>query len=261
MKQWVTMGALALAFAVPLAVIVLYAAAGRWAFPSLVPTTFSARAVRYLVSQGPEIAVSLLVSVLYSLATVVTTFALCVLPATVLAWESFRGKDLLNAILLAPAVVPAITFAVGAHVFLIKLGLTESVVGIVLVLSIFAYPYMLRALTNGFSMYGRNYDTCAENLGAGTLTRVLRVHLPMLMPSVISGGSVVFLVAFSEYFLVFLIGGGAVPSYTGYLFPFLNGSDQPIASVLTLLFLAVPVLLFAVVDRTAVRAYRKRGMT
>ena len=76
----------------------------------------------------------------------------------------------------------------------------------------------------------------------------------------INGCLIVFLVAFSEYFLVFLIGGGAVGSYTGYLFPFLSSSDSAIGSMLTLVFLAVPVLLFVVIDGTVVRIQRRKGV-
>ena len=61
-------------------------------------------------------------------------------------------------------------------------------------------------------------------------------------------------------FLVFLIGGGTVPSFTGYLFPFLNSSDRSVASVLTLIFLLIPIVLFFIIDLTVNRIYRKKGM-
>ena len=139
-------------------------------------------------------------------------------------------------------------------------GLSDTTVGIVFVLTIFSYPYMLRALTAGFMAYGEEYDICARNLGASLLQRLVRVEMPLLLPSIVSGGTVVFLVSFSEYFLVFLIGGGAVPSFTGYLFPFLNSSDRPISSILTLIFLLVPILLFLVIDLTVGRIYKRRAM-
>ncbi|MEX2442935.1 MAG: hypothetical protein WD492_04995 [Alkalispirochaeta sp.] len=86
------------------------------------------------------------------------------------------------------------------------------------------------------------------------------VHIPLLGPAILAGGSVVFLVAFSEYFLVFLIGGGSVASYTGYLFPYLSGGDRTLGSVLTLLFVVVPLVLFVLLDRTLSVYYRRREM-
>ena len=86
------------------------------------------------------------------------------------------------------------------------------------------------------------------------------VELPLIVPSLISGGTVVFLVAFSEYFLVSLIGGGAVNSIASSLFAFLNSADRPIASAYTLLFIAIPILLMFVIDLTVRRSYRRMGL-
>jgi ABC-type spermidine/putrescine transport system permease subunit II len=117
---------------------------------------------------------------------------------------------------------------------------------------------MLRALTAGFIAYGEEYALCSKNLGAGFFRTLFHVELPLLLPSIISGGTIVFLVSFSEYFLVFLIGGGVVPSYSGYLFPFLNSSELSIASLLTLIFMIVPFILFMTIEVFLGFYYRKR---
>ena len=82
----------------------------------------------------------------------------------------------------------------------------------------------------------------------------------MLLPAILAGATIVFLEAFSEYFLVFLIGGGTVPSHSGNIFPLLNSSDKSVASFLTLIFLLLPIVFFLLLDRLIYSAYRKRGM-
>lgn len=249
-----------LLFVLPLVVLVFYTAAPGWSYPELFPSALSSRSPAYLWRQRQDVLVSLGSSFTYSALTVLFTFCTCLLPASVFARQEFKGKRLLESASLAPALVPAITFSVGVHFLFIKIGLADRLMGVVLVLTVFSYPYMLRALVAGFLAYGSEYDLCARNLGAGLLRRVIRVELPLLLPAVVAGGTVVFLVSFSEYFLVFLIGGGTVPSYTGYLFPFLNSSDRSIASLLTLVFMAVPILLFLLVDVLVAAVYRKRSM-
>ena len=244
----------------PLLVLILYALAPGWAFPEVLPARFDPRAVDYVLGQWRPLLVNMASSVGYSLACVGVTLIMCLAPAHALARRSFRGKSLLEGLLLAPALVPAMTFSMGVHWAFIRLGLADTFPGLVLVLAIFSYPYMLRALIAGYEAVGEDFELCAANLGAGRAARFLRLELPLLMPSVLAGGSVVFLVAFSEYFLVFLIGGGAVPSYTGYLFPFLNGSDRAIGALLTLIFLAVPVALFLLMELVMARVYRRRGL-
>ena len=92
------------------------------------------------------------------------------------------------------------------------------------------------------------------------MTRFARVELPLILPAALAGGSVVFLVAFSEYFLVYLIGGGVVPSYATFIFPFLGSSNRSVAAMLTLVFLAAPLALFVLIETTLARAYRRMGL-
>lgn len=250
----------ALLFGLPIVVLAFYALAPGWRYPDIVPTVWDARAFDFLWNQRWELARHLGSSIFYSLATALLALALCLLPAQLLARWDFRGKALVEGLLLAPALIPAMAFSMGVHVLFLKIGLADSVTGIVLVLTVFSYPFMLRALVAGYQAFGREYELCATNLGATRLYRLWRVELPMVLPSAVAGGSVVFLVAFSEYFLVFLIGGGVVPSFTGYLFPFLTSSDRGVASLLTLLFLVVPVLLFVLTDLLVGGVYRKKGM-
>lgn len=260
MKSRLFLTLLFLLFAFPLVVLALYAAAPGWNWPHVWPDQLSTRSLEYLVSQHRTIALHLLWSTGYSLTTVACTLLLCVLPAHHFARREFRGKTVLEALLLAPALVPAMTFSMGVHVLFIHSGLADTTPGVILVLTTFSYPYMLRALITGFQSYGEEYDLCAKNLGAGRWTRLIKVELPMLAPAMAAGASIVFLVAFSEYFLVFLIGGGAVPSYTGFLFPLLNSSDRAVGSMLCLLFLVVPIVLFVAMETILARTYKTRGM-
>ena len=251
---------LAIFFVLPVIVLLLVSLAPGWRFPDLWPARFSFKGVVYLAHHQTQIAASLGSSFIFSLLTVLATLPMCLLPAAVFARRDFAGKALLEGLLLTPALVPPMTFAMGLHFLFIKLALTESMIGVVLVLAMFSYPYMLRALVAGFQAMGEEYRICARNLGAGAMAVLWQVELPLLVPAMIAGGSVVFLVAFSEYFLVFLIGGGSVPSFTGTLFPLLTSSNRSLAAALTLIFLFIPVLLFVVIDGTLMRAYRKKGM-
>lgn len=254
-----TIIALVLMFLLPVVVLILQAGAPGWRFPELWPE-LSLDGLRFLAARPGPFLTALTSSLGYSLATVALTLAMTILPAQVLAFGSFAGKNLLEGLLLLPALVPAMTFSMGLHFIFIKIGLADTAPGVILVLSMISYPYMLRALTTGYSLMGREYGICARNLGASTWTVFLEVEMPLLLPAMAAGGSVVFLVAFSEYFLVFLIGGGSVASFTGYLFPLITSSNRGLGALVTLVFLAVPIALFIVLELGLYRYYRKRRM-
>jgi putative spermidine/putrescine transport system permease protein len=250
-----------LLFALPAVVLLFYAFSSMWRYPDIIPRRFDMHGLSFISGEFQGIARGLGGSFLYSLCTVALTFIMTVLPASEFARRSFPFKHLAEGLFLSPALIPSMAFAAGIQFIFIKIGISDSTTGVVLILSLVSYPYMLRALTAGFQAIGTGYRECALNLGSGRLTALLRVEIPLLVPAIISGASVVFLVAFSEYFLVFLMGGGSVPSYSGYLFPFLNSSDRSAASTLTLIFLIIPILLFALTDGLVLRSYRKKGLS
>ncbi|MEX1297458.1 MAG: ABC transporter permease subunit [Desulfotignum sp.] len=247
-------------FVLPAGILVLVGLAPGWRFPDLWPERFSFTGIGFLITHREQILSSLASSFFYSLATVFVTLCMCLGPAAAFARQRFAGKGLLEALVLTPALVPPMTFAMGLHVVFIKLSLADTVAGVVLILALFSYPYMFRALVAGFQTMGEEIRICARNLGAGPVTVFWQVELPLLVPAMIAGGSVVFLVAFSEYFLVFLMGGGNVPSFTGFLMPLLASSNRSLAAVLTLIFLVLPILLFFILDWGLMRTYRKKGI-
>ncbi len=249
-----------LIFILPAVVLLFYALSSMWKYPDIIPRKFDLHGAAFAVREINGILRGLSFSFLYSICSAAVAFLMTFLPASMFAGRNFPFRGFLEGLFLAPALIPAMAFASGAHFIFIKIGLSDTFPGVVFILSLVSYPYMLRALTAGFQAFGPEYAQCARNLGSGKLRTLFLVEIPLLVPAVISGGSVVFLVAFSEYFLVFLIGGGSVPSYTGYLIPFLNSSDRSAASTLTLIFLIIPVLLFALTDGVILRIYRKKGI-
>lgn len=248
-------------FLIPVLVLLIQTLSSRWIWPQLIPEKINLRTLNYLIHESSSLIKNLGSSFLYSIATVFFSFIISVLPASVIARTDFTGKSILETLFLLPVLVPSITFAMGIHFLFIYLNLTDTFWGVVLVLTTFTYPYMLRALITGYNVIGTKYSTAAENLGAGKLNILMGIELPLILPSAIAGGSIVFLAAFSEYFLVFLIGGGAVSSYTGYLFPFLFSTDRQIAALLSLIFLIIPIFLFFILDTTVLKYYRNRGMS
>ncbi|MGL1890372.1 MAG: ABC transporter permease subunit [Spirochaetaceae bacterium] len=235
-------------FLIPPLFLVFYIFVGIWKYPDLLPRSYNLRGIKFLVKNINPITLSIFTSLGFSLLSVVFSLLITILPASYLARNEFVGKSILEALLLSPVLIPSITYSMGIHWIFIKLGLSDSFIGVTIVLTMFSYPYLLRSLIAGFSLYSHNLDVSAKNLGANLFTRIVKVHLPLLLPSVISGGTVVFLSSFSSYFLVFLIGGGRVNSFTGYLVPFLRSEDLNISSVLSIIFLLIPIVLFTLIE-------------
>lgn len=247
-------------FGVPVLVLAVQAVAPAWAWPDLLPQVLSPRTLHWLAASWPTVARHLAWSAWYAGLATALCLAVCLLPARALAFGTVPAGPLAEGLLLAPALLPVMGFALGLHGVFVRVGLADSTAAVVLVLAAVSYPYMLRSLMAGWRTVGPDYARCAANLGAKPLRILLTVELPLLLPAAVAGGSVVFLVAFSDYFLVYLVGGGLVPSFTGYLFPVLQSGDRALGALLTLVFMVVPVVLFVVAEGLTMRFMRRRGM-
>ena len=254
-RDYLRLAAIAGLFALPVVMLLCYSLSARG------QAGITLRAWRYLFAERGNFLTALASSLGYGFSAMIVAFVSCVLPAKAIARAHGSHTAAIEAVLLTPALLPSISFAIGVHQLFIRVGLVDSWVGVLLILSFVSYPYMLRALIASYESINPAYEQCARNLGAGALRTFLRVELPFLLPGAAAGGSVVFLVAFSDYFLVFLIGGGIVPAFTSYLVPFIRSADYSIASALSIVFLMVPIGLFVLQDRALTLLLQRRGMS
>jgi putative spermidine/putrescine transport system permease protein len=77
------------------------------------------------------------------------------------------------------------------------------IVGIVAVV----LPYMILTLQSVIESIGRDVEEAAANLGAGPMTVFRRVLLPLSLPGIIAGGTLVFILCMNAYATPVLLGG------------------------------------------------------
>lgn len=226
----------------PLLPLTIWAFSQRWLYPAVLPTEWGLRAWRYILAPntralealGNSLAVALLVTVLA---------LLIALPAgRALGLARFRGKTLVEFLILAPTVVPAFAAAMGIQVLFIRYGLADTRLGVILVHLIPALPYAVLILAGIFANYDVDYEGQARVLGAGAWTILWRVMLPMIRPGLIVAALFAFLISWSQYLLTLLIGGGQVITLPVLLLAFANSGDYAVTAALSLVFIA-PALL------------------
>ncbi len=125
----------------------------------------------------------------------------------------FRGRDLINAFLLAPNMVPAISLALGLLALYSAVGLMDSFWGLILALGIITMPYMLRSVMSAFNELDPSLEEAARTLGAGRWRAFLAVTLPLIGPGVLAGLLLSFIIGFNEFtIIIFLYGPKNLPA-------------------------------------------------
>ena len=151
-----------------------------------------------------------------SLRLALSATGLAALLAIPLAWlahvYTFRGQRTLTALLLVPMVLPPFVGAIGVMQMLGPYGSLNALLGcgpidwlgrarmagVVLLQALAFYPIIYLNVAAALANIDPALDEAAQNLGAGAWTRFRRITLPLVMPGLFAGCTLVFIAAFTE---------------------------------------------------------------
>ncbi len=250
---------LALLIILPMMTLLIWIFTERWAWPDLVPQIFSDRALREVLRRKTELirvfASSITISTIVALLSVI----IGIMTARALVFYEFFWKKLVAFLTILPFMVPGTVFAMGVQLVFIKLGLNNTLTGVILAHLICSLPYAVRLLLDGTKAVGNRLEEQARVLGASPLTAFLRTSLPMLVPVILSAVSMSYIVSFSQYFLTLMIGGGNVKTFTIIMVPYLQSSNRNIACIYSVIFLGITLAVFGIFDWIAKYFTKNRG--
>jgi putative spermidine/putrescine transport system permease protein len=248
-RRAVGTGLLVVGLLAPLVPVLLWAVAGEFRYPAPLPQEYSRRGLDLVLDPRSGVLEGLLTSL-----TIATTVALlaAVLGCTAgraLGLYAFRGKRVVQFLLLAPAIVPTLAVTLGIQVHFIRYGLADTVAGVVLVHLVPTVPYVSLVMASTFANLEVGYEDQARVLGAGPLRRLVSVTLPAVRPGLVVAAFLAFLISWSEYILTLLIGGGTVRTLPLLLFAAIGSADLTAAAALSLVIAVPPVLLVGLTGR------------
>jgi multiple sugar transport system permease protein len=131
--------------------------------------------------------------------TVVGTLLVSVLGGYAFARFQFIGKNLLFVGALAILMVPHATILIPLYVLLGKVGLTNSLLGLGLVLIMFQLPFSLFMMRNSFESVPRELDEAALVDGCSALSALTRILLPAVLPGIVTVALFAFLTGWNEF--------------------------------------------------------------
>ena len=227
----------------PLVPLAIWSFARGWFFPDILPRVWTLDAWDYAMSDTSGVLDSLWLTIGISLAATALSILIGVPAGRALGMYKFRGKEVVEMVILAPMIVPGIAVALGIHSVFIWLGLTNTVQGVILVHLIPTLPYMTLVMAGIFSNYDPAFEAQARSLGASPLKTFWYVTLPAILPGIIVGGLFAFLVSWSQYILTLLIGGGRVVTLPLLLFNFATSGRNDITGAIGMIYILPGILI------------------
>lgn len=111
----------------------------------------------------------------------------------------FRGKRILNVMIVSVQAVPPITLLIPYFGLVVALGLYNTYPGLIFTYMVFTLPYAIIMMTGYLNTLPRELDEAVRVDGAGSFTALWRVLVPISVPGIVSVGVYTFMIAWNEY--------------------------------------------------------------
>jgi NifC-like ABC-type porter len=171
----------------------------------------------------------------------------------VLARSSFRGKRLIEAVVVLPLVVPPLVGGtmivtavgrftlVGSAAYSAGVPLTDSLVGVVLAQTFVAAPFVIVTARAGFGTVDERLEQASRSLGHGPLATFWHVSLPLAGRAILAGVVLTFARAIGEF------GATRIVAYTPQTVPTRIGIEYRRAGIDAVVPLALALLVVTLV--------------
>jgi putative spermidine/putrescine transport system permease protein len=188
-------------------------------------------------------------STLVSLKVAGTTTILATVLGTLASYGLHKSKSFvtpaIRGLLMLPMMVPLIFVAIGVFFLYARLGLNNTLTGLVLAHTTLAIPFVMIAVGNGLAGFDMNQERAARSLGASATRAFLTVTLPQIRVSVLSGMLFAFVTSFDEVVVSIFISSGPTSTLTKRMFANIRDQVDPtvaaISSMLVILSIVVLV--------------------
>jgi putative spermidine/putrescine transport system permease protein len=237
----------------PLLPLAIWSVARGWRFPQVWPDVLTLAPWTFALSPQSGVLAALGTSVVIAVAATGLALAIGIPAGFALGRGPFRGKAWVEALVMAPLVVPGLAVALGLHEVFLRLRLTNGLWGVVLVHLVPCLPYVTLVVAGLVAGHDPSHAAQARSLGA-TRAQVLRfVTLPMLLPGIFVAGLFAFLVSWGQYTVTLLIGGGRVETLPILLYAAVAAGRHDLAGVIAMVTVLPGIVVLALTARLLVR--------
>lgn len=183
-----------------------------------------------------------------AVATTVSSTIIGTLAAVALIRGQLPGREFMQALALAPLIVPHIVIAVALYLVFAPLGLTGNFYGFVIAHSMLAMPYVVITVSAALQRFDPNLELAALNCGATRLQAFFHIVLPNIRPGVAAGAVFAFLASFDEATVAFFISGVEGKTITRKMFEDIDFNLTPVIAAVSTVLTLVSLVLMSMIE-------------
>ncbi|MDF1631504.1 ABC transporter permease [Mycoplana sp. MJR14] len=174
------------------------------------PFTFSTRWYEALLANQPLLKAGAN-SIIIALTTAVIATTLGTMASVALSRRTFRGRSLLQILLLPPIAIPWLITGTAMLIFFYWSGIGRGMHALLIGHVALAIPYVVLVVGTGFKTVRADLEEAAMSLGSTPVHAFFSVTLPLLYPSILGAALFAFAVSLDQFVISYFL---ATPGYT-----------------------------------------------
>jgi putative spermidine/putrescine transport system permease protein len=212
------------------------------------PEGLSLRWFRYLAGRD-EFLSSAYVSFKLAMLASVTSIVLGLLASLALVRERFRGKEVAEAVLMSPLVLPGIITGVALLQFFTLAGLGGSFLRLFLGHVVISTPYAVRSVSSCLYGIDPDLEEASYILGANAWRTFRRVLLPLLSPGIVAAFLFTFVTSFDNVVVSMYLYGSDTVTLPIRIMTYLEWQFDPSIAAISTILIAITVTLVVIGER------------
>jgi len=179
-------------------------------------------------------------------ATVATVFATAIatVGALVLArGGNFRGKTLSLGLITLPLMVPEIVTAVAVLIFFSAIGMNWGLGNVIIAHVTFCIPFAFMPIRARLEGMDTSLEQAARDLYASEWETFRFVTVPLLMPGIVAGAMLSFVISMDDFIITLMVGGAGSTTLPVYIYSMIRRGLTPeinaVSTVLLLVSIAI----------------------
>lgn len=153
----------------------------------------------------------------------------------------FPGRAIGEALAAMPLVAPEIVTAIATLIFFQAIGLQAGLVNVIIAHIVFCIPFAMLPIRARLREMPRDIEDAAADLYADSWEVFRRVTLPLLMPAIIAGATLAFVVSLDDFLITLMVAQAGATTLPVYLYSMLRVGVTPEANAAATILLLVSI--------------------
>ena len=140
---------------------------------------------------------------------------------------SFFGKRFYRVLLFVPMLMPDIVLGIALLIFFVGVGISLGIGTIIIGQCTFLISYVFIVVSARLAGMDRTLENASADLGANEWTTFRRITLPQVMPGVVGGALLAFIISMDDLVITYFISGTSTQTLPIFIFGMLRRGIKP----------------------------------